>query len=77
MDKNKIILTLKLAILILAITFLIIFNTNPKYHCEACSFGERELPIQDFFNIYSSECIKKPSEFSGLNLSDFNDLVIK
>lgn len=72
MDKEtKVIFTLRMVILILLISFFIIFNRTAKTDCETCSFeveGE-EYNADGFFNMYANKCLVKQTGLPLLNFT--------
>ena len=70
--ETKIIFILRIIILVLLISFFIIFNRTGKTNCQACSFeikGE-EYNAEGFFNMYADKCLVKQSSLKeSFNLS--------
>ena len=56
--KEKIIFILRIILLILLISFFIIFIRTDKTNCEVCSFDidGKQMSAIDFYNEYSSMC---------------------
>ena len=60
MDRNDLLLIMKIGILVSGIMLLIVFVTTPKTNCQKCFFeidGEK-LTMEEFLKKYMDECIE-------------------